>query len=296
MCTCGNACVNAYRVRIGGMTISFHGVRGSTPCNDPGTARYGGNTSCVSVAAPGEEPLLFDLGTGLRYFGRQQPVDQPFRGSCLLSHLHWDHVQGLPFFVPLLSAGSSLDVYAPASEHGSVEEMFARTFTEPLFPVSIEHLPGTIRFHDVADHDFRVGGFEVVSRLVPHVGATCGFRVEHSGRSVAYLSDHQQPPDGSFAATPGALELCRGADVLIHDAQYTVAEFARKCDWGHSSIDYAVWLAVEAGVRRLVLFHHDPAHDDEMVDALTATAAACGRQQGLEVVAAFEGMSLTVGE
>lgn len=276
------------------MTITFHGVRGSTPCNDPGTARYGGNTSCVSVAASGEEPLLFDLGTGLRYFGRLQPVDRPFRGACLLSHLHWDHVQGLPFFVPLLSEGARLDIHAPAPAGDTVRGVFERTFTPPLFPVSIDQLPGEISFHEVADDEFRIGGFDVMSRVVPHVGTTCGFRVRHAGRTVTYLSDHQQPRDGSFDVTPGALELCDGADVLIHDSQYTVAEFSRKADWGHSTIDYAVWLAVTAGVRRLVLFHHDPAHDDEMVDVLASAAIACARQHGLEVVAAYEGLSLVV--
>jgi phosphoribosyl 1,2-cyclic phosphodiesterase len=277
------------------MTITFHGVRGSTPCNDPGTARYGGNTSCVSIAAPGQQPLLFDLGTGLRYFGHLQPVGRPFRGSCLLTHLHWDHLQGLPFFVPLLSEGSLLDIYAPAHATESVAEVFARTFTPPLFPVELAQLPGEIRFHDVADDSFSVGGFDVTSRLVPHVGNTCGFRVTHDGRTVTYLSDHQQPSDGSFAIAPGALELCRGVDVLIHDAQYTAAEFARRSDWGHSTIEYAVWLAATAGVEQLVLFHHDPGHDDDIIDVLSANAAACGRAQGVEVVAAYEGMSLTVG-
>jgi len=288
---------SAYRVLIGGMTITFHGVRGSTPCDDPTTARYGGNTSCVSIACPGEDPLLFDLGTGLRYFGRTQPVDRPFRGSCLLTHLHWDHVQGLPFFVPLLAEGAELDVYAPAhGENGehSVADTFARTFTPPLFPVDISLLPGTLRFHEVADHEFRVGGFDVVSRLVPHVGNTCGFRVEHGGHSVTYLSDHQQPGNGSFSISPGVRELCEGVDVLIHDAQYTVAEFARKRDWGHSTIEYAVWVAATTGVRRLVLFHHDPARDDDTLDALVASAAACGRKQGVEVIAAREGMILDV--
>lgn len=243
---------------------------------------------------PGEDPLLFDLGTGLRYFGRLQPVDRPFVGSCLLSHLHWDHVQGLPFFVPLLNEGSSLDIYAPAHGEESVAEVFARTFTPPLFPVDLSHLPGTLNFHEIADDSFMIGGFEVMSRLVPHVGATCGFRVGHGGRTVTYMSDHQQPVDGSFSVAPGALELCRGVDVLIHDAQYTAAEFTRKSTWGHSTIEYAVWLATEAQVERLVLFHHDPAHDDEMIDMLTASAAACGRQEGIEVVAAHEGMSFTV--
>ncbi|MEX2628153.1 MAG: MBL fold metallo-hydrolase [Ilumatobacteraceae bacterium] len=277
------------------MEITFHGVRGSTPCNDPAIARYGGNTSCVSVTAPGELPLLFDLGTGLRYFGAEQPVDRPFRGTCLLTHLHWDHLQGLPFFTPLLRDGSCLDVYAPPHGDEGVGDVFVRTFRPPLFPVEVDSLPGRVVCHDIGDDDFDVGGFRVSARLVPHVGPTCGYRVEWGGRTVAYLSDHQQPCDGSFSVTPGALELCRGADVLIHDAQYTPAEFARKCDWGHSMIEYAVWLGAAADVRTLVLFHHDPTHDDELIDVLAASAAACARSSGVEVVAAREGMILHLG-
>ena len=276
------------------MAITFHGVRGSTPCDDPSIARYGGNTSCVSVAAPGEEPLLFDLGTGLRYFGAAQPVDRAFRGNCLLTHLHWDHLQGVPFFAPLLCEGARLDVYAPPHGDETVADLFHRTFTPPLFPVELASLPGEVVFHDVGDDEFRIGGFQVTSRLVPHVGPTCGYRVEWAGRSVTYLSDHQQPRDGSFAVAPGALDLCEGVDVLIHDAQYTPAEFARKRDWGHSMIEYAVWLGVTAGVRTLVLFHHDPSHDDDMIDALSASAAACARHSGVEVVAAREGLVLGV--
>lgn len=277
------------------MDITFHGVRGSTPCDDPSIARYGGNTSCVSVSAPGEAPLVFDLGTGLRYFGGMFPEDEPFRGSCLLTHLHWDHIQGVPFFTPLLRPGARLDVYAPApSPDESVAQVFERTFTPPVFPVELAALPGHVVCHDVDDSEFRIGGYEVMSRLVPHVGPTCGFRVTRQGRSVTYLSDHQQPIDGSFSATAGALDLCRGVDVLIHDAQYTAAEFARKSTWGHSMVEYAVWLAAAAGVETLVLFHHDPTHDDELIDVLAATAAACGRAEGVDVVAAHEGMVLTL--
>ncbi len=290
---------------IGGdsFTVTFHGVRGSTACNGEDVARYGGNTSCVSLRVPGHDPVLFDLGTGLRYFGLAQPSDVAFRGSCLLTHLHWDHVQGLPFFTPLLRDGAELDVYAPPPGDGdTVADVMARTIKPPLFPVPLDALPGTIRFHDVGDHEFTIDGrsgddshpIDVMSRYVPHVGPTCGYRVTWNGRTVSYLSDHQQPSDGSFAATPGALELCQGADVLIHDAQYTAAEFARKNTWGHCMVEYAVWLAGEAGVRTLVLFHHDPAHDDEMVDVLAANANAAGRRRGFDVLAAREGLTLTV--
>lgn len=291
------------RIGEAAFTVTFHGVRGSTACHGDDVARYGGNTSNVSLSIPGHDPVLFDLGTGLRYFGLSQPNNVAFRGSCLLTHLHWDHVQGLPFFTPLLRDGAVLDVYAPPPGDGdSVADVMARTIRPPLFPVTIEQLPGTVAFHDIGDDEFSFDPVDagalpvhVMSRHVPHVGPTCGYRVTWNGRSVSYLSDHQQPADGSFSATDGALELARGADVLIHDAQYTAAEFARKSTWGHCMIEYAVWMAGEAGARTLVLFHHDPSHDDDMVDVLAANARACAASRGIDVVAAREGMTLTVG-
>lgn len=273
------------------MRVTFHGVRGSTPCHGDDTRRYGGNTSCVSVDAPGEQPLVFDLGTGLRYFGENQPHDGSFRGTCLLSHLHWDHTQGLPFFVPTLRAGAHLDVYAPVQEDGMpVAQVFESIIRPPLFPVELPKLPGTFRFVDVDDHEFTVGGFEVMSRLVPHVGNTVGYRVTWRGRTIAYVSDHQMPYDGSFALTDGVRELCAGADLLIHDAQYTVEDFAAKSTWGHCTVDFAVWVAIECGVRRLALFHHDPVRSDDRIDELVGCARAVGRARGVEVFAAAERM------
>ncbi len=278
------------------MTVKFHGVRGSTPCHGDEITRYGGNTSSVSVSAPGQDPVLFDLGTGVRYFGLGCPPEPVFKGSCLLSHLHWDHMQGLPFFSPLLKPGAELDVYAPSQTSGrTVQDVMTDTIRPPLFPITLAELPGDIRFHDVADSDFSIGEIDVMSRLIPHIGRTCGYRVTWQGRSVSYLSDHQQPQDGSFTATPGAMELCEGVDIMIHDAQYTPGEFEMKRDWGHCMIEYAIWLAAEVNARTLVLFHHDPSHDDDRLDELAATAAACGKAMGVEVVAAYEGLRLAVG-
>jgi len=277
------------------MKVTFHGVRGSTPCQSDDIRRYGGNTSCVSIDAPGQEPLLLEMGTGLRYFGKTVPTDRPFAGNCLLTHLHWDHVQGLPFFVPLLREGACLDVYGPAQEDGrSLDEVVSCTIRPPLFPVSVDELPGTVRFHDTADTEFSIGEFNVMARLIPHLGATLGFRVEWQGRKVAYLSDHQQPFDGSYGASPSALELVDGVDLLIHDAQYTKTEFKAKSTWGHCTIDYAVWLAAEAGVKRLALFHHDPSRRDDDLDELLACAAEVGALRDVKVIAASEGLTVEI--
>ncbi len=276
------------------MRVTFHGVRGSTPCHGQEIVRYGGNTSCVALDIPGQRPIIFDLGTGLRYFGQRCSLDEPFAATCLLSHLHWDHIQGLPFFKPLLRDGSDICIYAPVQEGDlTVEDVFADTIKPPLFPIHFSMLPGMIKFNEVWNDEFMLGDdIEVMSRSIPHVGNTLGYRVTWGGTTVTYISDHQMPTDGSFSATPGALDLCRNADVLIHDAQYTPSEFREKTNWGHCTIEYAVWLAAEAGVKQLVLFHHDPAHNDDILDILSAAAIDCGTKMGVDVIAAREGLVL----
>lgn len=274
-----------------GAHVTFHGVRGSTPCHGDDIRRYGGNTSCVSVDFPGQRPIVFDMGTGLRYFGADQPHDGSFLGACLLTHLHWDHTQGLPFFTPMLRPGAEFDVYAPAQEDGrSVHEVFVTTIRPPLFPIGIDDFPGTFRFHDKGNEEFKIDDVRVVSRFIPHVGATLGYRIEWNGYSVAYLSDHQQPYDGSLAASDGALELADGVDLLIHDSQYTDDEFALKSTWGHCTVDYAVWFAGVARAKQLALFHHDPTRTDDAVDAIIKRACAQGRARSTKVIGAREGL------
>jgi phosphoribosyl 1,2-cyclic phosphodiesterase len=202
-------------------------------------------------------------------------------------------VQGLPFFTPLQHPDTHLTIYAPSDHDGrSAAEVLGRTISPPLFPVGLDGFPGRIEIRQPARH-FRVGGFEIESAPVPHVGEALGYRVSHRGVSVAYISDHQQPTSGARIAA-GVFELCHGVDLLIHDAQYTPAEFARKSTWGHCTVEYAVWLAGEVGARRLALYHHDPTHDDAMIDRLAAGAAECGRALGVDVFAAREGLSVDV--
>lgn len=273
--------------------VTFHGVRGSTPCHGDDTRRYGGNTSCVGIGAPGEQPLLLDLGTGLRYAAPAADTE-PFRGTALLTHLHWDHVQGLPFFAPILRPGAELDIYGPGQGAGtSVADALARLITPPAFPVPLFDLPGDIRVHDVEDATFRAGGFTITSRLIPHNGPTCGFRVEWGGRSVVYIPDHQQPDD-PLQIADSVRDLCAGADLLIHDAQYTPGEFAQKQTWGHCTVEYAVSVAAQCKVSRLALFHHDPAHDDAMLDELERQAARCADGFGVDVFSAKERQTVSV--
>lgn len=271
--------------------VTFHGVRGSTPCQSEEVARHGGNTSCVAVHVDGEQPLLFDLGTGLRYFAESIAPGDRFTGTCLLSHLHWDHVQGLPFFKPLLHPGSRLTIHAPAQFDGRHPgEVLLSTIRPPLFPISLDEFNGDIAVH-CAKPQFSVGSYVVHSGAVPHNGATAGYRVEHDDLSVCYVSDHQQPDDPRQVAE-SVLELARGVDLLIHDAQYTPAEFAQKRTWGHCTVEYAVTVAIAAKAKRLALFHHDPYHDDDTIERMTTAAQVCAAAHGIEVVAATEGLSI----
>ncbi len=304
-------------------SVAFHGVRGSCPCSDPALSRYGGSTACVTVdAGEGSPPVLFDLGTGCRRLGQAllerffpgetlspgtppreahepplEPVahgDVRLRLSAFVTHLHFDHVQGLPFFGPALQSDVHLDIYGPMQD-GSLSEAFAAFLQPPYFPVGVGELPAELGFFELADgSETRVGNAIVKAREVPHVGRTLGYRIEVGGVSVAYLGDHQAPSrDGLVLpkVSEAALELCRGVDLLVHDAQYTDAEFAVKAHWGHSTVAYALEVAGQAGVRRLALFHHDPTHGDEALDRLAQEASE--RAGGaFEVVMAAEDMRI----
>lgn len=276
------------------VNVTFYGVRGSTPCPSDANHRYGGNTSCVGIEAKGQPPLALDLGTGLRFWGEHLPQDGSFHGHVLVTHLHWDHVQGLPFFVPVNRAGATLDIYAPRQSHSTVAERFAEFMCPPYFPVGLDALAGEIRFHDLLDDDLVIGDAKVRARWVPHIGPTLGFRVETGGASIVYLPDHQEPLDGSYRIADEVLELCDGADLVIHDAQYTADEFERKSQWGHCSVDYALHVARESGARRLALFHHDPDHHDDLVDRILDQARESRNGGHLtEVLAAHEGLTVT---
>ena len=277
------------------LQVTFYGVRGSCPCSSEANARYGGNTACVLLEVDGEPPILLDLGTGLRRMADRWPAGGvPFEGTALLTHIHWDHVQGLPFFAPLHRPGSSLAVYGPTQDEGPLDEVFGGFMRPPYFPVHFSQLAGAITFRDVLDTRFSVGRADVTVRPVPHVGPTVGYRIDWNGASVGYVSDHQAPLD-LRTLDKRVLELVDGVDLLIHDAQYTPDEFLAKSDWGHCTVDYALLVAKAAGAKQLALFHHDPAHDDDQLDRLAGLARCAGTMAGIDVVASYEGMSLTVG-
>ena len=277
------------------VTVAFHGVRGSTPCSCPSLQRYGGNTSCVTVETETGDPIVLDLGTGLRLWGVGLGDTVPTRVHALVTHLHWDHVQGLPFFGPLQHDDTLLDVYGPGEPGSSFAECFARFMAPPFFPIQPGQLPATVRFHDVVDGEFAVADATVMVRPVPHTGATAGYRITRAGVSIAYVPDHQEPLDRPGHVADSVLELCDGVDVLIHDAQLRRDELERKPDWGHCTPEYAVEVARQSGARRLVLFHHDPAHDDTELDRISRETSEAAAQAGVhDVVAAIEGLKLSL--
>jgi len=278
--------------------VRFYGVRGSTPCCCPATHRVGGNTACVLVSIADELPIVFDLGTGLRYLGedlKEDLGDSPFRGTALVTHLHWDHIQGLPFFTPILRDGSELTIVGPRQESGSLQEAFESVLKPPVFPVPLALLPGQMSFVETTADPIQIGSATISAIEVAHTGITNAYRLETATGSVAYVSDHQQPIDGSLDVPQDVADFCRGVDLLIHDAQYDAGEFEMKATWGHSTIAYAVEVAKAADVRRLVLFHHDPTHDDDWITSAHRRAQEIAGPE-LEVLVATEGLILRSGE
>jgi ribonuclease BN (tRNA processing enzyme) len=249
----------------------------------------------VALAHDGKPPsLVLDAGTGLQ---RLSPLldGQPFKGSILVGHLHWDHTHGLPFFPAGDRTGAEVTLLMPAQ--GDPVNVLARVMSPPHFPIRPSELRGKWRFLGIQEGPRSVEGFEIVAREIPHKGGLAyGYRITGAGATIAYLSDHSPiafgpGPEGLGAYHAAAIALARSADLLIHDGQLTRAEFAERSSSGHSAIDYAVGLAQEAGAKRLLFFHHDPARTDDQMDAIVAAY----RRAPLPVEAAAEGAFIDLG-
>jgi phosphoribosyl 1,2-cyclic phosphodiesterase len=259
------------------MKVTLWGTRGSLPDAGPETVRYGGNTSCVEVRGEDGTLLVLDAGTGIRRLGRQLNGDVD-RIDVLLTHLHMDHIQGLGFFAPLYTEGKEIHIWGPPSTTMDLRSRLARYLSPPLFPVRIRDLPCNLTIHDVAPGRFEIGCFKIDAAFVCHPGPTFGYRVTENGSALAYLPDHEPAlcshHVGREPEWTSGYALAAGVDTLIHDAQYSVAEYPEHVGWGHSSIEQTISFAKAAGVRRLVTFHHDPAHDDHALDHLVEEAYA----------------------
>lgn len=274
-------------------TVRFWGVRGSIPSPGPDTAMVGGNTACIEVCSPTTRVIL-DAGSGLRALGDALVAKGEHRSTTvLLSHVHWDHIMGVPFFAPLYMSGC--EVRFASGDHGApLHGLLQRQMSAPMFPVDLSRCPAHLAFERLADGArHRVGDIDVEMTLLNHPDPVYAFRLEHGGRSVVYATDTEHPREGLDDAL---VRLARGADVLIYDAQYTPEEYVgevgpSRVGWGHSTFAAGAEIAEAAGAATLALFHHDPRRTDEGV------AAIVRRARGLfdATVAAREGMTFELG-
>jgi phosphoribosyl 1,2-cyclic phosphodiesterase len=257
------------------MRLTLFGTRGSIPAPGPETARYGGNTPSIEVRGGDGTVLVLDAGTGVRRLGAQLPADLA-RIDILLTHLHMDHIQGLGFFAPLYHPKIQVHIWGPASSTLPLDARLSRYLSPPLFPVHLRDLP-RITCHELPAPAFEIGPFRIRTALVCHPNPTIGYRIEEQGRTVVYLPDHEPAlglKDGHWLEPEwtSGYALASGADLLIHDAQFTDEEYAGCVGWGHSTYRHAIEFAALAGVKEVVLFHHDPSHDDATLELMLAGA------------------------
>jgi phosphoribosyl 1,2-cyclic phosphodiesterase len=296
--------------------LKIWGVRGSIPVPGPGTVRYGGNTSCIEIRGDGEL-IVLDAGSGIRELGlalENEFGSRPINLSLLITHLHWDHIQGFPFFGPAYNDKNKIQILGYDGTGTGLDEILKRQMATPFFPVALHDLPGKIKIEKLDSMDFKIGNVRVLSKFMNHPGVCVGYRIVTSKGSIAYLPDHEpyeasklhsakahllSPEQTQKRAREDRTELVKflqDCDILILDTQYTDEEYQAHVGWGHGSLSTGISLAVDASVRRLILFHHDPAHDDNMIDHMVQTARilAVKSESDLEVDGAREGAEFTL--
>ena len=287
--------------------VQFWGTRGSIPSPGPLTVRYGGNTPCVEVRTSDGWLVVLDAGTGIRELGRaliERANGAPIRGDIFLTHAHWDHIQGIPFFAPIFQRGNHFTIWGSKSLSSSIDSVVRDQMSPVVFPVTFEELDATIDFRHLAEGEKCAGkGYEVTAMEVRHPGGALGYRFTETGskgRSLVYISDNELGDAERYGPPNGwrqrLVDFTRGAAVLVHDATYTTEEYDHHRGWGHSTFHDAVEFAMEAGVGTLVLFHHEPRRTDDEVDRRTEACRELVKERGgtLQVVAAAEGLTLNV--
>jgi len=286
--------------------VTFWGTRGSIPTPGARTARYGGNTPCVAVETAAGDLVILDAGTGIRPLGVELVERQngAVSAEILLSHAHWDHIQGLPHFKPFFAPGNRVRIWGSRQGTTSLEAILRQQMDPAVFPVPLDALSAALTVQQVepAGGEFTIGAFRVASIRLRHPGTTLGYRLTPiaGGPSMAYVTDNELGAGGTYSMPPNwrqsFVAFLKGVDLLIHDAMYAPDELDAHRGWGHSTFEEALAVAGEAGVQRLVLFHHEPEHADSVMDKLLAAARQAARAQGkaVEVLAAQEGMELTL--
>ena len=294
------------------MRVRFWGTRGSIATPGPATVRFGGNTLCVELITDAGKRVILDTGTGARPLGIEimQNAPRPVRATILLSHTHWDHIQGFPFFAPLFVPGNEFTICAPEGVGASLCDVLSGQMEFTYFPVQLDQLPGKITYRDLPEGQHEIDGVRIAAQYLNHPAICLGYRIEADGVVVCYLTDHEPFSDTLWlaGAEPGRIEsilhandrrhaeFMRGADLVIHDAQYTPAEYPSKKNWGHSDYEYVLEVAAAAGARNVALIHHDPLHDDLAMLLIEAAAVEFAERYplGPQVFCAFEGCDLHI--
>lgn len=280
------------------MRAKIWGSRGSIASPGADTARYGGNTSCVEVRSPGCDVVILDAGTGIRELGAQLVQEGADRIFLLLTHLHVDHLEGLGMFEPIWQPRTELHIWGPASPVASLEERIATYFSPPLFPVHLSEVPARIEYHDASESEWRIDGARFFSNAIVHPGPTVGYRIESGKRVLAYLTDHEPALGADLEVDApewiSGHSLAYGADVLIHDCQYTPQEYPSRLGFGHSSTEHVALFAQTAEVDRLLLFHHDPMHSDDQLERMREDVVDRWGVDGERCTIAAEGAELDV--
>jgi phosphoribosyl 1,2-cyclic phosphodiesterase len=277
------------------MRATIWGCRGTLASPGPETVRYGGQTSCISVELSDGSLVILDAGTGIRPFGLSLAGVSPPRVDLLITHLHTDHIEGLRFFTPFWDPSVEFRIWGPPAPLRSVKQRIAPFFAPPFFPVHLRNVPSRPSFLEVPTEPWAIGSAVVTAELVKHPGPSVGYRIEEGTRSIAYLPDHEPALGADLTSIEAGwisgLSLARDADLLVHDAQYTTGEYETRVGWGHSTTGDALTFAERARAERLVLFHHDPFHTDDQLEAMLAEALGRGTASSPLVELGYEGQT-----
>ncbi len=286
---------------MGWLKVTFWGVRGSIPVPGPSTMRYGGNTSCLEIRSEDGDWIIFDAGTGLRVLGESLDLSKKHDISILISHPHWDHINGIPFFAPMYIPGNRVAIYGPGTVEMSLEEILSGQMKYSYFPVRTVELLSDISYRQIEQDSFQIGNFRIESITLNHPVACLGYRVRYGGKTFVYLGDNEpyynvyKDGDSEMTDFVGTLnerlvDFVRDADALVSDSQYLPSEYESKRGWGHSTTHHTVNMAVRAGVKKLFFFHHEPLRSDDDLDAIVEHYRALVAERGyrLEVQAAME--------
>lgn len=290
------------------MKYTFWGVRGSIPTPGAETVSYGGNTSCGELQLPDGQMIIFDAGSGLRPLGNDlmRRGKKPLESVILLSHTHWDHIQGFPFFVPAFIPGNKFVICGHEEADVKLDQIIKDQMKSAYFPVELSDMPASVGFKRLYEGKFKISGARVETMYLNHPGFALGYRVESEGKSVVYVSDNEPYPieqtdDPAYEGMVykgknnyRIIDFSRDTDLLIHDCQYTPDEYKSKVGWGHSPYDYVAEIAWKARVKRLAIYHHDPAHDDAFVDSIVESVRKLLHEKGADVLCfgAKEGMEI----